>query len=192
MTIRILGLLFTASALVWLVGEAGLQIVQYFRGGRVKTTEWRSFAVLTVAGVIAAIAANLLARHVRLPIFPTRTVALALALPVFWGGIAFRLWAIRTLGRFFRGVVHIQEDHQVVEAGPYRILRHPSYTGLLLAIIGVCLAADNVAVFLVVFLVVVAALLYRIHVEERTLLRELGQPYADYAAQRSRLIPGIW
>ena len=66
-----------------------------------------------------------------------------LGLAVFAFGIAYRIWAVRTLGRFFRYTVVVDADHRVVEDGPYRRLRHPSYTGLLMAALGVGIALGN-------------------------------------------------
>jgi protein-S-isoprenylcysteine O-methyltransferase Ste14 len=107
-------------------------------------------------------------------------------------GIALRLWAIISLGRFFRCVVVIQPEHQLVERGPYRVLRHPSYTGLLVGVIGVSLALGDWVGLLAAFGLSLAGLLVRIRAEERALLAALGQQYADYMARTWRLVPGGW
>ena len=60
------------------------------------------------------------------------------------GGLALRLWAIRTLGRWFTSTVMVQDGQTVVESGPYRVLRHPSYTGALLTALGVTIALASV------------------------------------------------
>jgi protein-S-isoprenylcysteine O-methyltransferase Ste14 len=88
--------------------------------------------------------------------------------------------------------VHIQEDHHVVRSGPYRVLRHPSYTGLLVAVLGVSLLYGNWLSVLVFEALVIAGVLYRIRVEERVLLDGLGEDYAVYMRETNRLIPGVW
>ena len=59
------------------------------------------------------------------------------------GGVAFRLWAVLSLGRFFRVAVTTQDDHRLIERGPYRRLRHPSYTGALVTLFGFGLTIGN-------------------------------------------------
>jgi protein-S-isoprenylcysteine O-methyltransferase Ste14 len=64
-------------------------------------------------------------------------------LVLMWGGMVVRLWAVRTLGRLFRTVVLIQDHHRLIDEGPYRYLRHPSYAGSLLTLAGLGLALGN-------------------------------------------------
>jgi protein-S-isoprenylcysteine O-methyltransferase Ste14 len=117
---------------------------------------------------------------------------IAAGLVVFWAGFALRWWAVHTLGRFHQLTVVVQADHSVVDSGPYRLLRHPSYTGILLIMIGVGLAYDNALGAAGAGLVAFLGLLPRILVEERALADGLGQPYRDFARTHRRLIPGVW
>jgi protein-S-isoprenylcysteine O-methyltransferase Ste14 len=115
-------------------------------------------------------------------------VGLSLAL----AGAVYRYWAIHTLGRFFVFVVAVQEDHRVIDTGPYAIVRHPSYLGLLVSAFGFSLALDNWAALAIGFLPPLISFVRRIVVEERFLLRELGDSYREYAERTYRLVPGIW
>jgi protein-S-isoprenylcysteine O-methyltransferase Ste14 len=107
-------------------------------------------------------------------------------------GMGFRTWAIVTLGRFFKLVVVVQEDHRIVEHGPYRRLRHPAYLGSTLAMVGFGMTEGDWLSVAIVSLGTLTAFAIRIRVEERVLLERLGAPYADYSQRTSRLIPGLY
>jgi protein-S-isoprenylcysteine O-methyltransferase Ste14 len=107
-------------------------------------------------------------------------------------GIAIRQWAVALLGKFFTTDVRVHSDQPVIEAGPYRLLRHPSYTGLLLTLLGIGLALGNWASLAALVVLPTAGLVVRIRVEERALLDGIGEPYRRFAESRARLIPGVW
>lgn len=107
-------------------------------------------------------------------------------------GLAVRWSAIVTLGRHFTVDVAIHRDHKLVECGPYRFVRHPSYTGLLLAFFGLGLAYGNWLSLTVLMAPIAAAVLYRIAQEERALQAALGPAYTAYCARTRRLIPGVY
>jgi protein-S-isoprenylcysteine O-methyltransferase Ste14 len=107
-------------------------------------------------------------------------------------GIALRAWAILTLGTSFSRAVRVEPDQPVVSNGPYRFVRHPSYTGLLLAFTGIGVIVWNGLSIAALALVPTIGLVIRILVEERALRSTLGSRYEDYARGRPRLVPGIW
>jgi protein-S-isoprenylcysteine O-methyltransferase Ste14 len=109
-----------------------------------------------------------------------------------WAGLVLRVWAVRTLGRFFTVEVSVESDQPLVDTGPYARIRHPSYTGLLAFYVGLGIALDSYLSVAAAVLLPLAAVVNRIHHEERTLLRELGEPYEAYALRTARLVPGIW
>lgn len=111
---------------------------------------------------------------------------------VWLGGTLFRLYSIRTLGRFFTYDVAITVGQHVVEQGPYRWLRHPSYLGSLLAEIGFGMTLTNWLSLFLPALCLGAAYAYRIRVEEQALLQGLGSPYHDYMLRTWRLIPFVF
>jgi protein-S-isoprenylcysteine O-methyltransferase len=116
----------------------------------------------------------------------------AAGLVLFAGGMFLRWYSIIHLGRFFTVDVAIAADHQLVETGPYRWLRHPSYTGALLAFIGFGLVMRNWASLLLVTVPIFFAFLYRISVEERALTAALGERYRAYRKKTKRLIPFVY
>ncbi|GAA5050613.1 hypothetical protein GCM10023318_21020 [Nocardia callitridis] len=111
-------------------------------------------------------------------------------------GLVVRLWAITVLGAAFRTTVEVDEDQVVVDNGPYRWVRHPSYTGALLIIVGFGIAEANlISVLLAVVLAVVLPVLafaLRIRVEERARVETMGAPYENYRARTKGLVPGVW
>ncbi len=114
------------------------------------------------------------------------------SLTVFALGMAFRWWAIVHLGRFFTVDVAVAQDHRVVDTGPYRYLRHPSYTGLLVQYVGWTLSLNNVVALPVVLIPVFISLRYRMRVEEGALNRALGADYAAYSERTKRLVPMVY
>jgi protein-S-isoprenylcysteine O-methyltransferase Ste14 len=86
----------------------------------------------------------------------------------------------------------VQEDHEVVRTGPYRVIRHPAYAGALVAIVGLALTLHNAAAIVVYLACAGFAIGYRIRVEERVLRTELGHRYTDYAETTARLVPHVW
>jgi len=113
-----------------------------------------------------------------------------------WGclaaGIGLRWWAILTLGRFFTVDVAIHSDHRLVTAGPYRWLRHPSYTGVLLAFAGVGLGFGSLPALAALLVPSGAALALRIRVEERALAQRFGEAWHAHARRTWRLLPLVW
>jgi protein-S-isoprenylcysteine O-methyltransferase Ste14 len=115
-----------------------------------------------------------------------------LGLVLMAAGIAIRWWAIIVLGRFFTPDVRVQSDQTVVDWGPYRWVRHPAYTGLIMFFVGLRLALSNWLSLVLLVVVPAAGLVVRIKAEEQALLASLGQPYRQFCASRPRLFPRLW
>jgi protein-S-isoprenylcysteine O-methyltransferase Ste14 len=142
------------------------------------------------AGVVGAL---VVADHAPgVAISPGRWPVFVVGLVLMWAGIVVRQWAISVLGRFFTVDVRVQSGQVVVDRGPYRWVRHPSYTGMIVTFVGVGLALGNWLSLALLLVVPTAGLIVRIHVEERTLTEALGEPYRRFAAGRPRLFPGVW
>jgi protein-S-isoprenylcysteine O-methyltransferase Ste14 len=147
--------------------------------------------VVIISAAVAANIAFLALRHDPAWQFGSRPVAAA-GLLLMWAGLAIRIWAIRVLGSSFRMTVEVDPGQRVVDRGPYRWLRHPSYTGILLITAGLGLSYGNWLSLALLVLLPAAVTLRRIHVEEAVLASVLGQPYADYRLRTKRLVPGLW
>jgi protein-S-isoprenylcysteine O-methyltransferase Ste14 len=125
-------------------------------------------------------------------ISPGRWPVFVVGLVLMWAGIVIRQWAVTLLGRFFTVDVRVQSGQAVVDRGPYRWVRHPSYSGMIITFVGMGLALGNWVSLAVLLVVPTAGLIVRIHIEERALYEALGEPYRRFAAGRRRLFPGLW
>jgi protein-S-isoprenylcysteine O-methyltransferase len=115
-----------------------------------------------------------------------------LGIAIWYGGMALRWYSIRVLGRFFTTQVAIAKDQHVVEQGPYRWVRHPSYLGGLVALFGFGMTLTNWLSAVLPVVCLLAAYVYRIPLEERALVRGLGPAYSEYMGRTRRLIPFVY
>ena len=184
---------FYAVAAAWAAFEGVMNIRQRWRAGhRGLGVRDPSYAVVTLCIAASVIAAVELGRHGGVPWPGGRLWPVIAGIVAIVAGIGLRAWSIATLGRFFQYQIEIQAGHRVVTTGPYRYVRHPSYTGIALALIGFALASDDVFSLLAVVVLGGIGLVVRIRAEERQLAEALGAEYERFAEHRKRLIPGVW
>lgn len=107
-------------------------------------------------------------------------------------GAALRLWAIRVLGAFFTGVVRTTDGQRLVERGPYRLLRHPSYGGVLLGFLGEAILFRSSWGLALTLGAMLPVYLYRIRVEERALRSRFGEAWAGYRRRTWALCPFVY
>jgi protein-S-isoprenylcysteine O-methyltransferase len=174
------------------VSEIGLALLRRAKSRIARRADEGSMGLLwlVIAGSLAMAIAAEWVPFARLSLAPSFLRAVALVLLV--GGLGVRWLAIVTLGRFFTVDVAIHESHALVERGLYRHVRHPSYTGLLVAFLGVGICFANWLSLLALMLPITFAVLSRIRTEERALLQALGPSYAAYCARTKRLVPGVF
>lgn len=103
---------------------------------------------------------------------------------------AFRVQSIRTLGAAYSHRIRVIDNHQIITSGPYRLIRHPAYAGMLLAHLGFCIAFFNWVTLALLAVALTPAVVLRILHEEKVLMGIEGYP--AYAATRKRLIPAVW
>jgi protein-S-isoprenylcysteine O-methyltransferase Ste14 len=190
-TDRVAGLLFLVIISAWGMMELS-QRSQASREGatRIGGTAGRiAFLACIIAGTAVA---DLTPR-----VFPAAAIrpavgSFAAGLVVLLAGLVLRGWSFKALGQYFTHVVMVSSDQPVVATGPYRVLRHPSYTGIILIVTGIGLAAANWADLAGLLLITLPPLLWRIHVEENALRATVGDRYRAYAASHKRLVPLVW
>lgn len=103
-------------------------------------------------------------------------------------GLAFSVWARRWLGRNWSGIVTLKQDHELIRGGPYRFVRHPIYTGILLGFVGSAIVRDEWRGVLAVA-IGYAALWRKLKLEERWMIERFGDAYRKFQAEVPALIP---
>jgi protein-S-isoprenylcysteine O-methyltransferase len=111
---------------------------------------------------------------------------------LFLAGLILRWYSVGYLGRFFTVNVSIDPQHALVDSGPYQHIRHPSYTGALLAFLGLGFCFGNWLSILFLTVPIVAAFMWRIRIEEDAMLDGLGREYRDYMRRTERLVPWVY
>lgn len=151
----------------------------------------RSFWLVTL-GMIAMFYLSPL-EYIYIAAFLPRTVGMEVfgMVLVVLGSVLF-VWARRTLGVNYSGHVSVKQGQELVQTGPYQIIRHPAYTGYLLMALGIAIGYSSLAGLVATVAFLLPSSLYRIKVEEKFLCEYFGESYNQYASRTKRLIPGIW
>ena len=176
---------------VYVLSESGLTWRRR-AARRLATGDKRSLPVIWGVTFAAISLAFVAAGRFGLAGVPVLAATPAIGLAVFGLGIALRWYAIIHLGRFFTVNVAIAEDHRLIDTGPYRWLRHPSYTGWLLAIAGLGLCLANWLSLAILLIATLGLILWRIGLEEQALRGAFGEAYTAYASRTWRLFPYIY
>ncbi len=185
-----LPILLIAVFYIWAASELYNSLgTRLFRQAAVAQRKDRgSYWIITLV-VYGSMAGSIFIRRLNLGIFRNDLQYAGLGIVIL--GIAFREWAVLTLGRFFTVSVMVASHQTVVKNGPYRWLRHPAYTGSILTLVGFPLALGTWAGALFVLLFSIAGYLYRVRVEEKALLESIGEEYHEYMRHTRRFFPGL-
>lgn len=182
---------WVAGLLIWRALEAYLDIRTHQRlRADIQQQDKGSRVVLLCLIVVGLFLGVLLALKVPTTAIPGAPAVLFwLGVLLLYAGIALRIYAIATLGVFFTTTVAVAPGQTVIAHGPYRQIRHPSYTGLLLILLGLSLGLANWLSLLVIVGCALMGFTYRIRVEEKALQERLGQQYQEYMRHTKRLVP---
>jgi protein-S-isoprenylcysteine O-methyltransferase len=177
---------------IYLISELLLTLTRRSRS-RTGTKQDRSTLLVVWLVIMASVTAGIYVTKC----WPSATLPhyrsfMFVGVALFVTGLFLRWWAIITLGRFFTVDVTIELDHQLIDRGPFRVVRHPSYTGVLLAFVGLALTLGNWVALLVILVPIGAAFVHRMNVEENALSSALGRQYSDYMQRTKRLVPFIY
>jgi protein-S-isoprenylcysteine O-methyltransferase Ste14 len=183
--------IFGVAALLWVLSEIVVGgIIPRLRrhGAPIRFEDKGSRPLIALSMILALVIAFLFAAS-GIASLPSWSFYVGINLMI--AGIVLRQWSIAVLGRYFSPTIGIQEGQAVVDRGPYRLVRHPSYTGLLIIYIGLGFVIQSWGTVLVLIAYFAAAFGYRIHVEEAVLTSKLGDEYVAYAKRTKRLIPYV-
>jgi len=195
MDMDLLTIAVNLTTAAWLALEAYLWIRDRVRGKGSKERDagTRGLVFLVSAGAAVAAALTTLAGAGHGPAWQFGSDGLDVAgMVVMWAGLALRIWAVVVLGASFRTTVEVDAGQPVVKRGPYRWVRHPSYTGVVVMMAGLALIDGTWLALAILLVVPTAVLIRRISVEEAVMTEVLGPAYTDYAAGTKRLVPGLW
>ena len=184
---RYVGILWMAFGLIWLLGAlfqkqtarreaSGIRLVYLVFGG---------LAVLLL--VDKKLQLGPLESH----FVPQDMLFGGAGLALTFIGVAFAVWARVFLGRNWSGAVTVKKDHELIRNGPYAIVRHPIYTGALVALLGTAIVFAEARGLVSVGIATIALCVKLLH-EERFMTEQFGAEYAKYSQKVKRLIPFVW
>jgi protein-S-isoprenylcysteine O-methyltransferase Ste14 len=149
-----------------------------------------SYRVLLILGIalLASSGYHLIPANPLL--WPQSGVTLAIGLCLAGSGVSIAVWARRHLGKYWSGRITLKVDHHVIQSGPYAFVRHPIYSGILLALLGTVISIGTVLSCIALALMFVSFVL-KLTLEERWLCAHLGAEYKEYRRRVKALIPCI-
>jgi protein-S-isoprenylcysteine O-methyltransferase Ste14 len=150
---------------------------------------WRLLFIALLASITAA--TRFLPRPLDRRILPDTPWVQAACVAAVCLGVGFAIWARRTLGRNWSGNPTLKEGHELIQSGPYRWIRHPIYTGILLAVLGT-LASTGRLQDLPGLVFVLAACAAKMRAEERLMCRQFPGAYPSYRERTKALVPFVW
>ena len=181
------------AAVLWLGAEAYLIRRDGAHGKGRTEIDRRTRNYNTIATVVALTLAPSLSWIVALRFgSPGASVVFWIGSTVTFLGFILRHWSVIVLGKYFRTTIELEKGQKVVQKGPYKYVRHPSYAGIILFFIGYGLLSKNWLSLAVAVCPPTVSLVYRIQIEEIALSEGLGAEYAAYQRKTKKLVPGIW
>lgn len=106
-------------------------------------------------------------------------------------GLGFAVWARLRIGKNWSRLIEVKKDHELIRTGPYGVVRHPIYAGLMLATLGTAVAYGRLSGF-ISFVLIAAAWGYKAKLEEAVMLEQFGADYEQYCRNVKGLIPFVW
>lgn len=187
---NLIAIIFSIIFVIFFIIEISvLRKINKYKSKRGKTRDKGSFFIL-ILGIFIPLVYSFILAYNNVGNLLINTSYLGLILLVL--GFSLRQWSIKTLGRFFTPIVSVHKDHKLIESGPYKYMRHPSYTGLFLELLGVALALSNLFAVVTVMFFFLPAIMYRIAIEESLLEEHFGKVYYSYQQRTKRLIPFVY
>jgi protein-S-isoprenylcysteine O-methyltransferase Ste14 len=181
----VVGSLWLVWALYWLASAANVKATQRRESFASRSTH---LAAMVLAAVLLSAPAIPNVPILYEPMVPPGAITALPGCMLLLTGLAFSAWARAHLGRNWSGRVTLKEDHELIRSGPYAIVRHPIYTGLLVAIAGTALVLSEWRGLLAV-LVMAVSYWRKLRIEEQLLCGTFGDSYRRYSEHTAALIP---
>ena len=179
-----LDVIFTGLYLLWMIIELRVTRRDVDTEGK-KTYDYMTCQLYGAGQALTILTALWFPSVWRMP-----NAAHFVGISIFLLGGCYRLWAIHTLGKFYSHRVRTMSQHQIIVSGPYRIIRHPAYAGMIIANLGISVYFFNWVTICVYLFILAPAIILRIAIEEKMLFKIDGYP--EFARNRKRLFPCIW
>lgn len=184
-------LLFIIVWSVWPLSEVLLNLLVRSGKSDKKGEDKGTLRIIWMTLLIAMTAGCIVESSVAAPIINSVIINyLGLLLLVF--GMIFRFYAIWSLGKMFTVDITIREEHKLKKDGMYKYIRHPSYTGAIISFMGFGFSVNNWISLLIVTIPIIAAMIIRIKAEEKMLLEQFGDEYAQYMKKTRCLMPLVY
>lgn len=178
--------LWIAFLVIWMIWASRTKAVERREG----ISSRLSYSLLTVAAAYMMFADNVPRAWLLIPIVPAAAWVRGLGVPITAAGIAFAVWARAYLGGNWSSSVTVKVDHQLVRNGPYRWVRHPIYSGLILGMLGTALARGQVRGLVAVALLY-AGFKIKSKIEEQAMISTFGLEYDEYSRTTGAIVPRL-
>lgn len=184
---------YNLGIIIWVVAEIIIFTLTGKKSGKsekkAKSFDQLSIYAVMAGNIFSCIIAVWGAQYLQVSISGTFAW---IGIVVLYAGVFFRCFAVWTLRKFFTVTVKIKDGHKIVKSGPYAYLRHPAYTGSILALLGMQLGVRSLIGLVLVFGVAILVYSYRIYVEEKALVANFGRDYVEYVKETKKIIPFIY
>jgi protein-S-isoprenylcysteine O-methyltransferase Ste14 len=182
---RAIGALWAILIIYW--------VVSAFGNKKTKIRQGRGSRLAYVGGMALAVFIISSQKGVNVPLFPVNALTKSAAILLCAAGVGIAIWARSILGKNWSGFVSVKEGHELIQRGPYQFVRHPIYTGIILAYAGTVLALIPTARGLLIEMVLILAFTIKSRHEEHLMAGEFGAQYAEYKQRvKGTLIPYLF
>jgi protein-S-isoprenylcysteine O-methyltransferase Ste14 len=185
--ISIVGYLWSAWLVIWLLWAIGTKKTR--TRGDLRSS--LPYVLVNVVAFYAMFSHEVAYSWTRLRILPPNPWIENLGIAITAAGLLFAIWARAYLGRNWSGTVTIKVGHQLVRSGPYRLVRHPIYSGLILAMLGTAINRGQLRGLVAVVLLWIGFVM-KSRIEERFMTATFGPEYEEYSRTTGAIVPRLF
>ena len=183
-----LNLIINGSYIILALSEILLNRLLRSKSNDKQNADGKSLRTIWITIIVVIIAAVLISYYLPFPIYST-VAGRYIGVAVIFAGIAFRLYAVAALGKYFTVDVTIRATHQLKTDGIYTYIRHPSYLGSLISFIGMGMTFNNWLSLIIIMVAILVVFINRIKIEEQVLTQHFGTEYTEYKKRTIGFLP---